>query len=163
MTIFGEVPAVPEDWGVPCAPATRTVTVGPFPIYFGNVNVAMGLRGHYHTAAVLLVYGYVRGEHGYPSFLQTNNDLRDRLRDLTHGIFRDATNEDVAERLFDALADWTGPSWAKWGGRYWLDHLILDVEGVHDDIGHDAATTRYAVQRGAGPVPSKFLLPREPA
>lgn len=123
----------------------RTVTVGPFPIYFGNVNKAMGLRGHYHTGAVILEYGYPPGAHGYPSFKSTNDALRDRLQDLTRGIFRDATNEDVAHRLWEALVGWTAAEWVDWGGTYWLQALHLDVEGVHDDIGHDAATTRYTI------------------
>jgi len=124
----------------------RTVVVGPFPIYFGNVNVAMNLRGHYHTAAVHLTYGYDEGEHGYPSFQVTNDAIRHRLRELTHGIFRDATNEDVAARLWDAFVDWTASPWRHWGGKYWLHRLDLDVEGVHDDIGHDASVTRYTVE-----------------
>lgn len=124
----------------------RTVVVGPFPIYFGNVNVAMGLRGHYHTARVTLHYGYDAGEHGFPSFAETNDAIRERLRVLTKGIFRDATNEDVVARLWDALVGWTAPSWVPWGGSYWLDRLDLDVEGVHDDIGHDASVTRYTVE-----------------
>jgi hypothetical protein len=121
----------------------RTVVVGPFPIYFGNVNKAMGLRGHYHTGAVTLHYGYPQAAHGYPSFKETNDELRGHLVELTHGIFKDATNEDVATRLWEDLVWWMGDTWRQWGGTYWLDRLDLDVEGVHDDIGHDASTTRY--------------------
>jgi hypothetical protein len=124
----------------------RTVTVGPFPIYFGNVNKAMGLRGHYHTGAVTLVYS-VDGEHGYPSFKATNDALRARLQELTRGIFRDATNEVVADRLWAALDGWVAPEWEPWGGDYSLDALHLDVQGVLDDIGHDDGTTRYTVAR----------------
>jgi hypothetical protein len=123
----------------------RTITVGPFPIYFGNVNDAMGLPGHYHTGAVTLVYGYHDGDHGYPSFQETNDELRARLKDLTARIFRDATNEVVADRLWQAFRTWTAPSWPKWGGAYWLHELHLDVEGVHDKIGHDASVTRYSI------------------
>lgn len=124
----------------------RTVTVGPFPIYFGNVNRAMGLRGHYHTGAVTVVYT-VDGQHGFPSFKDTNDALRAKLRGLTKGIFRDATNEDVADRLFAALDGWIAPEWEQWGGAYSLFALHLDVEGVLDDIGHDDTVTRYTVQR----------------
>ena len=79
----------------------RTVTVGPFPMFFGNVNVAMGLRGHHHTAAVTLVYS-TDGRHGYPSFKTTNDAIRARLQALTgvRNTFRDATNEDVADQLW---------------------------------------------------------------
>lgn len=135
----------------------RTVVVGPFPIYFGNVNVAMNLRGHYHTGQVTLHYGYNHGEHGYPSFAVTNDCIRQRLRALTKGIFRDATNEDVAARLWDALVEWTADPWRQWGGRYWLHRLDLDVEGVHDDIGHDASVTRYTIE--LDPESPRALLP----
>lgn len=137
----------------------RTVVVGPFPIYFGNVNVAMGLRGHYHTARVTLHYGYIAGDHGFPSFAATNDAIRERLRVLTKGIFRDATNEDVTSRLWDAFQDWTAPEWLSWGGRYWLHRLDLDVEGVHDDIGHDASVTRYTVE--LAPESPRVVLPGE--
>ncbi len=123
----------------------RQVTVGPFPIFFGNVNAAMNLRGHYHTAAVTVVYS-VDGQHGYPSFKETNDALRRKLQEQTRGIFRDATNEDVADRLFEALDGWVAPEWEPWGGDYSLHALHLDVEGVWDDIGHDAGITRYTVQ-----------------
>lgn len=128
---------------------TMTVVVGPFPIYFGNVNVAMGLRGHHHTAAVTLEYGTPYGNHGYPSFRATNDSLRSELEHLTgsRNTFRDATNEDVASRLFDALVDFRATSWEQYGGDYWLDALHLDVEGVWDDIGHDAGVTRYTVRQ----------------
>jgi hypothetical protein len=126
----------------------RRVIVGPFGIYFGNVNEAMKLRGHHHTAQVHLVYGHLSGDHGYPSFLETNNAIRRRLEELTgpRRTFRDATNEDVAERLFHALSDFVDPSWVQYGGAYWLQALWLDVEGVQDDIGHDNGTTRYTIE-----------------
>lgn len=127
---------------------TMTVTVGPFPIYFGNVNVAMGLRGHYHTGAVTLEYATPIGEHGYPSFRATNDAIRSQLEHLTgRSIFRDATNEDVAERLFDALHGFRAASWEPYGGVYELTVLHLDVEGVWDDIGHDAGVTRYTIRQ----------------
>lgn len=145
---------------------TGTVGVGPFPVYFGNVNKAMNLRGHYHTAAVTLVYGFRLGDHGYPSFQVTNDAIRARLRELTHGIFRDATNEDVVARLWDAWVAYTDPTWTQWGGSYWLAALHLDVEGVLDDIGHDASVTRYTIAAPPGPpanpahlLPAKELAP----
>jgi hypothetical protein len=125
----------------------RTVTVGPFPVQFGNVNQPMGLAAHRHTAAVTLVYATL-GRHGYPSFRATNDAIREYLRELTARMFRDATNEDVVDRLFEALDGWRDPSWEKWGGEYRLDALHLDVQGVLDDIGHDEGTTRYTTARG---------------
>lgn len=125
----------------------RTVTVGPFPIFFGNVNTEMGLRGHFHTAAVTLVYDTL-GAHGYPAFKATNDAIRDRLKDMTGltRMFRDATNEDVTDQLWEAFDGWVAPAWEPWGGTYKLRALHLDVEGVLDDIGHDDSTTRYTVE-----------------
>jgi hypothetical protein len=135
----------------------RLVTVGPLPIYFGNVNVAMGLRGHHHTAQVHLVYGHRHGEHGYPSFQATNDELRAHLSAHTgpRNTFRDATNEDVAERLFNLMCEFTPPSAYQYGGAYWLDALHLDVEGVQDDIGHDNGVTRYTIARPPLPPPHR--------
>lgn len=112
----------------------------------------MGLRGHFHTGAVTLVYGYAAGQHGYPSFEQTNDAIRTRLGELTHAIFRDATNENVVERLWQSFVNWTAPEWIRWGGNYWLEQLHLDVEGVADDIGHDTGTTRYSIAREQQPI-----------
>jgi hypothetical protein len=132
----------------PPAALYESVTVGPVPIFFCNQNAAMGLKPHCHTAAVYVVYATL-DRHGYPSFKSTNDDLRLRIRELT-GVqrpFRDATNEDVARRLFAHLDHWVAPSWREWGGVYELDAVHLDVEGVEDLIGHDAGVTRYTVAR----------------
>lgn len=128
----------------------RSVTIGPLPIFFGNVNVAMGLPGHHHTAQVWLVYGHRDGEHGYPSFQATNDELRAHLSAHTgkRNTFRDATNEDVASRLFDLMCDFVPESAHRYGGRWWLETLHLDVEGVQDTIGHDNGATRYTISRG---------------
>lgn len=135
------------------------VTIGPLPFYFGNVNVAMGLRGHHHTATLHLNYGYETGTHGYPSFLATNNALREHLESLTgpRNTFRDATNEVVAYRLFRAFQKFCPPVIAEWGGQYWLDSLSIDVEGVQDDIGHDNGATRYTV--ALDPDDRRVMLP----
>lgn len=127
---------------------TMTVMVGPFPIYFGNVNQLMGLRGHHHTAQVTMEYLAVDPRHGYPSFRSTNDAIRARLESHTgvRNTFRDATNEDVADRLFQTFHGWVAPEWQSWGGDYTLTALHLDVEGVYDDIGHDAGVTRYTVR-----------------
>jgi hypothetical protein len=142
----------------------RLVTVGPLPIFFGNVNVAMGLPGHHHTAQVHLVYGHRPGEHGYPSFGHTNDELRAHLSAHTgkRHTFRDATNEDVADRLFHHLQTFVGPEMRRYGGNWWLHTLDLGVEGVQDDIGHDNGTTWYRVElrrRGGALPPGAILLP----
>jgi hypothetical protein len=139
--------AKPERLPVGTAPLRRTITVGPFPIFFGNRNQAMGLKPHQHTAAVTLVYAHPHGVHGYPSFAHTNDDLRARLQELTTGWF-EGTNEDVAAQLWDGLVEFDPESWHPYGGEFWLHALHLDVQGVPDAIGHDASTTRYTVQEG---------------
>jgi hypothetical protein len=125
---------------------TRTITVGPFGIFFTNVNRAMGLRAHSHTGGVTVVYDTL-APHGYPSFQATNNALEARIHELTRDVFKDATNEDIADRLWDHLDGYTAPEWEHWGGGYRLRAIHLDVIGVHDTIGHDTGTTRYTVAR----------------
>ncbi|WP_406501586.1 hypothetical protein OHA04_27585 [Streptomyces sp. NBC_01590] len=124
----------------------RTVDVGPFGIYFTNVNRAMGLRAHSHTGSVIVVYDTI-GRHGYPSFATTNAALEARIHELTRAVFKDATNEDIADRLWAHLNGYIAPEWEPWGGEYQLRAVHLDVIGVHDDIGHDNSTTRYTVAR----------------
>ncbi|MFF1468030.1 hypothetical protein [Streptomyces mirabilis] len=124
----------------------RTVTVGPIGIFFTNVNRAMGLRAHSHTGAVTVVYDTI-GRHGYPSFAETNAALERRIHELTRAVFKDATNEDIADRLFAHLDGYTAPEWESWGGAYDLRAVHLDVIGVRDAIGHDTGTTRYTVAR----------------
>ena len=122
---------------------TNTIRVGPFPVFFGNVNEEMGLRGHYHHATITLVYGYTSGDHGYPVFKDTNDAIRRELQHFTKGIFRNATNEVVLERLFDHFAGFFPPEWHQWGGAYWLNSAELAINGVWDDIGHDAGVGVY--------------------
>lgn len=124
----------------------RTVTVGPIGIFFTNVNRAMGLRAHSHAGAVTVVYDTI-GRHGYPSFAVTNAALERRIHELTREVFKDATNEDIADRLFAHLDGYTAPEWESWGGAYRLRAVHLDVIGVRDAIGHDTGTTRYSVAR----------------
>jgi len=124
----------------------RTVTVGPIAIFFTNVNKAMNLRAHSHTGAVTVVYDTI-GRHGYPSFAETNAALERRIHELTRAVFKDATNEDIADRLFTHLDGYLDPAWERWGGHYRLRAVHLDVIGVRDQIGHDTGTTRYTVAR----------------
>lgn len=127
-------------------PLTETVTV-TFDVFFTNVNAPMGLRAHSHKATLEVTYATL-GRHGYPSFEVTNRALEDRVRTLTSRPFKDATNEDVIRRLFQLLDGWRSPEWTRWGGDYQLQGLRLGVVGVHDDIGHDDATTFYEITRG---------------
>ncbi|WP_211188221.1 hypothetical protein [Gordonia asplenii] len=127
-----------------------TVVVGPMSCFFGNANRAMGLRTHHHHAEVWLTYRAAQGHHGYPSFLATNDALRERLKELCATIFTDATNEDVAARLLAEFRVYTHPSWHKYGGRYALETVELDVYSTDDAIGHDNGVTRYTANLGDG-------------
>jgi hypothetical protein len=128
----------------------RTISVGPIPIFFTNVNRPMGLRAHSHSGAVTVVYE-TTGRHGYPSFATTNDALEARVLELTREVFKDATNEDVLDRLWEHLDGFVAPEWEEWGGDYHLHALHLDVVGVHDDIGHDDSTTRYSISHDEAP------------
>jgi hypothetical protein len=125
---------------------TRTISVGPIDIFFTNVNRAMGLRAHSHYGRVTVVYDTL-GRHGYPSFRETNDALRERIHTLTRNVFKDATNEDIADRIFEHLDGYEDKVWQPWGGSYQLRAVHLDVIGVIDEIGHDDSTTTYVVSR----------------
>lgn len=126
----------------------ETITVGPTRIFFCNSNKPMGIKSHCHQADVYVTYETL-GRHGYPSFEQTNAELRDLLQGLT-GVehpFRDSTNEDVVRDLFAALDGLRGSSWDSWGGSYRLHQVRLDIHASADTIGHDPGTTTYTVTR----------------
>jgi hypothetical protein len=144
----------------------KTITVAPLGCYFSNENRAMGLRPHQHYATVTLTFRTL-GELGFPVFEETVGAVHDVLGHLTARPFRDSTNEDVADRLFerlDALFEARAPepgdeaaesAWeaargilSKWGGEYELHALGLAVMGVPDDIGHSDGFATYTVERG---------------
>lgn len=124
----------------------RTVTIGPFAAFFTNVNTAMALPGHSHFAEVTLVYETL-APRGFPAFAGTYAAVQARLVELTRRPFRDATNEDVADRLFEAFDGWTDPEVVRWGGSFALAELRLAVRGVPDAIGHADGFTTYGVRR----------------
>jgi len=129
-------------------PVVETVEIGPIGFFFSNQNLAMGLKSHSHHAYVYVVFETMLGGHGYPSFEETNDALRERIAALSgRGLFTNATNEDVCRRLFAWIDDYGPEVWRKWGGDYRLQTVILDVESVVDKIGHDNGSTRYTVSR----------------
>jgi len=123
------------------------VTVGPFSIFFTNINRAMHLPGHSHFATVTLVYQTAPGAHGFPAFAMTYEAIQRHLRALTDRPFHDSTNEDVADTLFAAFDGWTAPPIEQWGGSFSLVRLELAVRGVPDRIGHADGFTTYSVER----------------
>lgn len=127
----------------------RTITVEPLSCQFANENKAMGLRPHQHYAQVTLTYETMDA-HGFPVFADTVGALHRYLVDATRKPFRDATNEDVADRLwrvFDDAVVYAHEPFLKWGGEYRLLQLELAVRGVPDDIGHSDGFARYRVTR----------------
>lgn len=126
----------------------KTVTVGPFPVFFTNRNAAMGLKGHSHTGSVSVTYrDSEKGAPGFPAFEGTNRAVADAIRDaLKHVVM--GTNEDVIDLVWDTVAalDYAelhpfapflfACSWE-------LYSLTLTVVGVPDAIGHDGSSTVY--------------------
>lgn len=146
--------------------AQETVEVGPFGLFFTNVNTDMGLPGHSHTASLTLLYENVPEgvpTRGFPAFAETYQGLHGRLRELTARAFRNATNEEVARQLALGFADFCPPVMAKWGGRYRLLRVELGVVGVLDAIGHAEGTTTYAVTLADAPLLPPTDAPTEVA
>lgn len=126
---------------------TEKITIGPFGIFFTNINREMNLPGHSHYAEVSLVYRTI-GTTGFPAFAETYTTIQQKLKDLTTKPFRDHTNEAIARELFSVFAeeDFKGESWEeKYGGDYHLTELSLNVRGVLDRIGHADGFTTYTV------------------
>jgi hypothetical protein len=131
----------------------RSISVGPLPIYFTNVNTTHALPGHTHYAEVFLTFQTLDPP-GFPAFQDTYHDLQTRLIELTAKPFRDCTNEHVADTLWHAFQHWTSPTVQAWqarsGGSYRLQALELAVRGVPDRIGHADGFTRYRVELTPG-------------
>ena len=128
-------------------------TIGPFSVFFSNLNRQMGLAGHSHFATVRFTY---RGRHvymgkdlGFPSFEDTHAEVQEELKKVFAEAFRDHTNEDIARLLFRHFTEWTGPAIRKRGGEYDLVGVELAVRGVPDRIGHADGFTVYNVRDGA--------------
>jgi hypothetical protein len=127
----------------------NAVSVGPFAIFFTNINRTMRLPGHSHFATVTLVYRTGESNRGFPAFASTYAAVQARLMELTAKPFHDMTNEDVAQHLWNALDGWTDPEIERWGGTFALARLDLAVRGVPDAIGHADGFTVYSVEVAA--------------
>lgn len=123
------------------------ITIGPFGIFFTNINKEMNLPGHSHYAEVVLVYRTI-GSTGFPAFAETYATIQKILKELTLLPFRNQTNESVARSLFSAFVkeDFHSEQWKeKYGGKFTLTELSLRVRGVLDKIGHADGFTTYTV------------------
>lgn len=131
------------------------IEIGPFSLFFSNTNSEMGLRGHSHFAVLSLVYATL-ARTGLPVFEDVYADFVAYLKTLTARPFKDATNEQVARLLWDALDGWAPASARRYltsgqapayGVNYRLDGLALSVRGVPDAIGHADAFSTYRITR----------------
>lgn len=126
-------------------------TIGPFAVFFTNINSQMKLRGHSHYAEVRLTY---RGDGtekplGFPAFEDTYREVHDRLREVFEGgPLVDHSNEDIARAVFRRFNGWIGPAMFGRGGQYHLVAAELAVRGVLDKIGHADGFTVYRVTDG---------------
>lgn len=125
---------------------TKTITVGPFSAFFFNVNREMGLPGHSHFAQITLEFRTNGDGHGFPAFGETYKAIQDHIIKLTEKPFRDATNEVVADRLYEAFTHLDDERITKWGGDFTLVRMTLSVRGVPDKIGHADGFTDYTVR-----------------
>jgi hypothetical protein len=128
-------------------PTVETITAGPLGFTFMNVNKEMGLRGHSHYAQLTLVWR-TEARVGFPAFDATYAAIKDTLREASREPFRDATNEEVARRLFALFRGWDHPVLSTWGGSrsdFWLTELKMGVQGTLDAIGHADGMTVYTV------------------
>jgi len=123
-----------------------SVTVGPFAVFFTNINRAMRLPGHSHFAMVTLHYATNGTGHGFPAFAPTYAAIQQHLMALTERPFHDMTNEDVARHLWHAFLEWRDVEVERWGGSFALAKLELAVRGVPDRIGHADGFTTYTVE-----------------
>jgi hypothetical protein len=131
---------------VPDLTRRGTVTIGPFSLFFTNINRTMRLPGHSHFALLTLHYATAPGEHGFPAFAGTYAAVQQHIMDATAKPFHDKTNEDVADALWQAFDGWTDEAITAWGGAFGLVKLELAVRGVPDCIGHADGFTMYTVE-----------------
>jgi hypothetical protein len=127
---------------VPDLTRRGSVTIGPFSLFFTNVNRQMRLPGHSHFGLLTLHYATAPGHHGFPAFAGTYAAVQRHIMDATTKPFHDMTNEDVADALWQAFDAWSDPEVEQWDGSFRLTRLELEVRGVPDAIGHaDGFTT----------------------
>lgn len=122
-------------------------TIGPFSVFFTNVNRQMELAGHSHFAQVRLTYRAEAGEKGlgFPSFEDTHAVVQMELRRFFDKPFRDYTNEDIVRAVYQHFRNWTAGPIQERGGTYALVMAELAVRGVPDRIGHADGFTIYNV------------------
>jgi hypothetical protein len=125
-------------------------TIGPFSVFFTNLNRQMQLAGHSHFATVKFTYRArdrnMEKPLGFPSFEDTHGEVQQELRQFFGEPFRDHTNEDIARAVFEHFRLWKGAAAQQRGGDYDLVAVELAVRGVPDRIGHADGFTVYVVR-----------------
>jgi hypothetical protein len=127
----------------------KQITIGPFSLFFTNVNSEMKIAGHSHFATLELTFDTL-GRHGFPAFAETYAVIQDAIKAHTLKPFRDYKNEDVADSFFALFHDpalYLVEPFSKWGGAYELASIRLGVRGVPDRIGHADGFTFYQVTK----------------
>jgi hypothetical protein len=125
-----------------------TNTIGPFAATMTNVNTQMKLPGHSHFVKVYLTFTAApNGDdpRAFPAFMSTTDEVHAAVSAYFKRPLRNATNEIAALGLFNLFAHWSTTETERWGGKYKLTRVDLDVRGVPDDIGHSDGYTRYTV------------------
>lgn len=120
----------------------RTITIGPFPFMFSNRNEEMKLTPHAHHADVMVEYVTV-GAIGYPSFKDTNAEVKNFIQNLKLKGFR-GTNEDVVNYIFSELDSFRLQAAEKYGNcLYKLNSITVKVYSHQDENNHDDGATIY--------------------
>jgi len=123
-----------------------TIVVGPFGVYYSNLNTPMGLPLHTHYAEVTICYETL-GAIGFPAFEATYDCIRTQLKRFTSETFEGLTNEGICSKLFALFDGWSTPEIDRWGGKFRLRWVELAVRGIRDEIDHPDGMTRYRVER----------------
>jgi hypothetical protein len=122
----------------------RTITIGPFGVYFSNENKALDIPMHTHYGEVELCYE-ILGSLGFPVLDVTCESIRERLAGEAGSPFK-GSNEELANRIFDLFNGWTSPEMSRGGAVFRLTAIDLTVVGVKDILGHAAGRARYRIE-----------------
>lgn len=125
----------------------QSIKIKDFSIFFTNVNREMKLKGHSHFALVSLTFGHDRT--GFPAFEETYAYIKKELRTLTAKPFMDATNEEIARKIFEHFStiEYWQLNWKYHTTTFYLQSITLSVRGVLDDLGHADGFTDYTVEK----------------
>lgn len=121
----------------------ETISIGPFSMFFTNINREMKLPPHSHFAEVHLSFLSV-GTIGFPVFEKQYNQIKKEIRRISEGGSFRGTNEFVARTLFEFFS---GIHWEEADPNcFKLVKLKLRVRGVPDKIGHADGFAEYKVE-----------------